>query len=88
VFNAVVQGPNGNLYGVALAGGTTNGGVLFEISTDGSSYTILHKFGDGSVPNDGIAPSGPLLVGSDKNLYGETSSGGTANQGIIFKFSP
>ena len=84
----VVQGPSGNLYGVTQMGGTTGGGVLFELSLDGSSYNILHNFHDGTVPNDGNSPSGPLIVGSDNNLYGETFVGGTANRGTIFRFSP
>jgi uncharacterized repeat protein (TIGR03803 family) len=87
-YDGVVQGPDGSLYGVTLAGGTANGGVLFRINTDGSSFTVLHKFADGSVPNDGAGPSGPLIVGSDNNLYGETSGGGTVNQGTLFRFTP
>jgi uncharacterized repeat protein (TIGR03803 family) len=83
----VVQGPNGNLYGTTSLGGTAGKGIIFEISTDGKSYTILHNFGDGTVPNDGVSPSGSLIVGRDKNLYGTTESGGSANFGTVFKFS-
>jgi len=84
---ALVQGPNGDLYGITLAGGTAGHGVLFEISTLGA-YQIVHNFGDGSVPNDGLAPAGTLIVGSDNNLYGTTTAGGTAGLGTVFKFTP
>jgi uncharacterized repeat protein (TIGR03803 family) len=63
----VVQGPNGDLYGVTSLGGTGGGGILFEVSTLGV-YTILHHFGDGSVPNDGLSPQGSLVLGKDNNL--------------------
>jgi len=83
----VVQGPNGDLYGITSQGGTAGKGILFEVSTDGTSYTVLHNFGDGSVPNDGAAPYGTLIVGQDKNLYGTTSDGGSAGLGTVFEFS-
>jgi uncharacterized repeat protein (TIGR03803 family) len=85
---ALVQGPNRNLYGMTARGGTAKVGTIYEISTDGSSYTILHNFADGSVTNDGYEPSGALTVGSDNNLYGTTTMGGSANLGTIFKISP
>lgn len=83
----VVQGANGSLYGITSQGGTAGKGILFEVSTDGTSYTVLHNFGDGSVPNDGAAPYGTLIVGQDKNLYGTTSDGGSAGLGTVFEFS-
>ena len=85
--DGLVQGPTGNLYGTTGLGGSADGGTIYEIATDGSSYTILHNFGDGSVTNDGNSP-GPLVVGSDNNLYGTTSAGGISNRGTIFKISP
>jgi uncharacterized repeat protein (TIGR03803 family) len=83
----VVQAPNGDLYGITSLGGTTGNGILFEISTDGTSYTILHNFGDGSVTNDGLNPFGTLIVGQDGNLYGTTLNGGSAGLGTVFEFS-
>ena len=85
---SLVQGPNGNLYGVTGQGGTAGFGVIFEISTNSSTYTILHNFGDGSVANDGKDPVGPLVVGKDKNLYGTTTAGGSAGLGTVFKITP
>jgi uncharacterized repeat protein (TIGR03803 family) len=74
----VVLGPNGNLYGTTYSGGTAGNGVIFELSTDGSFYKVLHAFGDGSVPNDGAGSLAPLVVGPDNNFYGTTDNGGTA----------
>jgi uncharacterized repeat protein (TIGR03803 family) len=86
-LGTVVQGPNSNLYGITPLGGTAGHGIIFEVSTLGN-YTIVHNFGDGSVPNDGLSPTGTLVVGKDNNLYGTTTGGGTAGLGTIFKFTP
>jgi uncharacterized repeat protein (TIGR03803 family) len=88
----VVVGPNGNLYGETEAGGTgsdTGGdGILYEITTDGSTYTILHNFRDGSITNDGAYPAGGLTLGADNNFYGATSEGGAYSSGTLFKLTP
>jgi uncharacterized repeat protein (TIGR03803 family) len=86
--NTVVVGPDGNLYGTTTYGGTKNAGVIYQLAPDGSTYTILHHFYDGSVANDGYGPVAPLVVGADKNLYGTTAGGGSANLGVIFKIVP
>jgi uncharacterized repeat protein (TIGR03803 family) len=86
--SGVVFGPNGNLYGVTNVGGSTNRGTIFELSPDGSSYAMLHNFNDGSIANDGQLPNGPLVVGSDNNLYGTTKVGGSQNVGTTFRISP
>ena len=86
-IGALVQGPDGNLYGATTAGGTAGEGTIFEISTDGSVFDVVHNFGDGSVPNDGSTPNGGLILGKDGNLYGTTYNGGSAGLGTVFKFT-
>jgi uncharacterized repeat protein (TIGR03803 family) len=68
--------------------GTAGKGTVYEVSTDGSIFVVLHNFGDGSLPNDGAYPDGTLTVGADGNLYGVTTRGGSAGNGIVFKISP
>lgn len=82
-----VIGPNGNLYGTTLDGGQHDAGVLFELSTDGSTYNVLHYFWDGSIQNDGYGPKG-LVLGSDNNFYGTTGGGGSMDLGVIFELTP
>jgi uncharacterized repeat protein (TIGR03803 family) len=84
----VVQGSTGNLYGTTNTDGTAGKGTVYEVSTDGSTFNVLHNFGDGSVQNDGEFPAGILTVGSDDNLYGVTIGGGSAGNGTVFKISP
>jgi len=85
---ALAQGPNGNLYGLCTYGGIANTGTLYEVSIDGSSFTVLHNFGDGSIQSDGLYPQGSLLLAADNNFYGVTQYGGSAQEGTIFKISP
>ena len=67
----LVQGNDGNFYGVTQIGGTNGGGTVFEISASGS-LAILHSFSG----YDGLSPSAGLVQGSDGNFYGTTVGGG------------
>lgn len=85
--------PNGDLfsdgtflYGMTSDGGANNGGTIFKIKTDGSSYSKLLDFTPSGL-NNGFIPMGSLI--SDGNyLYGMTRKGGTNNLGTIFKIKP
>jgi len=80
----LVQASDGNFYGVAYEGGTfTNHGAIFRI-TPGGSESLVYSFG--SQPGDGSNPSS-LIVGSDGNFYGTTTTGGTNNIGAVFRIS-
>jgi uncharacterized repeat protein (TIGR03803 family) len=89
----LLQGPDGNFYGLTTAGGTegTNWcvtsvgiagcGTIFELTPTGM-LTVLHNFcgpnGCGTLATDGTNPLGRLAIGPDGNLYGTTQSGGLA----------
>ncbi|MGO8674134.1 MAG: choice-of-anchor tandem repeat GloVer-containing protein, partial [Capsulimonadaceae bacterium] len=85
---------DGNFYGVTVHGGSTtaidpNGwgyGTVFRMSPSGT-VTILHNFGDGSVPNDGTWPYAALIQASDGKLYGTTAYGGKADLGTVFSIT-
>jgi uncharacterized repeat protein (TIGR03803 family) len=85
----LVQGGDGNFYGVTSSGGRgvsgSNGflgGTVFKITPEGTE-TILHRF---SGP-DGESPQAGLIQGSDGNFYGTTDSG-TNSLGTVFKLTP
>jgi uncharacterized repeat protein (TIGR03803 family) len=80
---ALIQGTDGNFYGTTEYGGSAGNGTVFKQSPSGP-YTILHNFGDGSVPNDGANPTSALTEGFDGNFYGTTSATG----GTVFKITP
>ena len=79
----LVQASDGNFYGTTGSGGTTGYGTLFRM-TPGGVETVLWNFGNGT---DGFAPQGALVMGSDGNLYGTTSLGGTNASGTIFRIT-
>ncbi len=72
------------LYGMSVAGGAGDSGVIFQLNTDGSGYQILHSFGGGT--GDGSYPLGSLAF-SGSTLCGMTQSGGANNNGTIFSLS-
>lgn len=91
---ALVFDSTGNLYGAVGSGTSSEGGdsqgdgAVFQLkpSTDGTwSELILHSFP--SETGDGKYPSG-LLADSHGNLYGTTTSGGSAGVGTVFEITP
>ena len=82
---SLVQGPDGDLYGVTAAGGPGIGrGSVFEL-TLGGTERVLHLF-SGS-PGDGADPSSPLLLASDGDFYGTTSAGGAHQAGTLYRIT-
>jgi uncharacterized repeat protein (TIGR03803 family) len=75
---------NGWLYGMTPFGGASDYGVVFRVSTDGSSYTNFHSFAGGA--GDGATPYGSLML-SGSTIYGMTYYGGTNNEGVVFTLS-
>lgn len=79
----LAQGRDGNVYGITSTGGTSNLGIVFQITPAGS-FKIIHSF-DGA---HGSTPIGGLVLGADGNLYGTTELGGAHGFGNIFKITP
>jgi uncharacterized repeat protein (TIGR03803 family) len=81
----LIQGIDGALYGTTSLGGTNNYGIVFKVSTDGTSFTPLYSFtGSGG---DGANPYAGLVQGRDGALYGTTLYGGINGYGMVFKLS-
>ncbi len=68
------------LYGSAYYGGSSGQGTVFAVNTDGTGFTNLHSFRDGS---DGANPEGVLLL-SGNTLYGTAYDGGSSGTGTVF----
>jgi len=73
------------LYGNAQTGGTYSKGVIYSISTNGSSYLILYNFGTNA--NDGVTPAWLVINSTGTTLYGITTTGGINNNGTLFSLS-
>jgi uncharacterized repeat protein (TIGR03803 family) len=81
----LVQGSDGALYGTTHGefSGPYSSGTVFKIETNGS-LTNLVVFKNA----DGLNPQAALIQGSDGNLYGTTSGGGTnGGYGTVFKIT-
>src|ERR1041384_1179802 len=75
------------LYGTARTGGSSGGGTVFALHTDGTGFTNLHSFtardpiyytnSDGAYPQAGLSLSGD-------NLYGTAFYGGISGNGTVF----
>jgi len=78
------------LYGTASAGGTTTGGTIFAINTDGTDFTTLYDFtaaDPGTGTNlDGVSPFAGVVL-SGNTLYGTASSAGASGFGTVFALS-
>jgi len=81
--SVAIQG--GSLYGMTHLGGTAGDGVVFRFDLATNQYAVLHQFlggaGDGATPDHG----GLTVKGS--RLYGLTSKGGRANDGVLFQIN-
>ncbi len=82
----VARDSGGNIYGATSDGGAANLGVVYKVTPSGQ-FTLLHSFTGGA---DGAIPESGVILGSDGNLYGSTTNGGTGSQtgvqeGVIFK---
>jgi uncharacterized repeat protein (TIGR03803 family) len=82
----LVQGTDGNFYGTAVDGASTNAGTVFKMTASGK-LTTLYTFCSLTGCTDGINPYGTLVQGTDGNFYG-TTDGDDSNNGTIFKITP
>ena len=83
---ALIVGFGGALYGSTLAGGASDFGTIFKVTTAGMFTTLVEFTGiagtaKGSVPGD-------ILLHSDGNFYGTTMAGGVNDFGTVFKMTP
>jgi uncharacterized repeat protein (TIGR03803 family) len=100
---SLIEGPDGNLYGTTVSGGKGYDdppgffgyGLVFRIGKNGSGFQVIHRFCTVTpYCNDGAYPIGALVAGTDGNIYGLTSSGGTGSGcaepacGTIFRVTP
>lgn len=74
---------DGMLYGTFPNGGGSGSGEIFKIAKDFTGFSIFHTFSG----SDGSDLSTGVLEGSDGHLYGVTKSGGTNDDGVVYKIA-
>lgn len=84
---ALVFDNNGAIFGTTNAGGTENGGVVFELMPFGSTYRqrVLYTFCKAPNCADGRSPQAGVIIDSKGTLYGTTAGGGRYGSGTIFR---
>jgi len=87
-YGNLVLDTAGNLYGTTGKGGAYGGGIVYELtptSSGGWTEHLLHNFGNGE---DGLGPTGGLVLDAAGNVYGTTGAGGAHQKGIVFELTP
>jgi uncharacterized repeat protein (TIGR03803 family) len=89
-YGGLLLATDGNFYGTASNGGTSNQGVVFK-TTPAGAFSIIHNFCPQSGCADGAYPASSLVQGNDGYLYGTTVYGGSSfcghGCGTIFKIN-
>jgi uncharacterized repeat protein (TIGR03803 family) len=84
-FGSLIADSNGNLYGTTVEGGAFGKGIVYVVSSTGTSFTVLYSFAGGAT--DGAYPWGDLIADSSGNLYGTASIQGPGGYGVIYELA-
>jgi uncharacterized repeat protein (TIGR03803 family) len=88
-FGDLTFDKEGNLYGTNQAGGVNRGGTVFKLTPNtngGWASTVLASFPTNTA--DGYYPLAGVALDSSGNVYGTTGSGGSDDDGVVFKLTP
>lgn len=80
----LTQGSSGEFYGAGSGGLLYLGGEIFKIDRAGNE-SVLYSFCNSGYCTDGNGPNPGLVLDEQGNVYGTTSTGGTDNDGVVFK---
>ena len=80
---SVVQGSDGNFYGV----GTSYYGTVYKMTPEGTE-TTLYRFCSQPNCTDGEYLAAGVFLANDGNFYGTTEEGGTGLYGTVYKMTP
>jgi uncharacterized repeat protein (TIGR03803 family) len=85
-YMSLIQSTDGNMYGTTTTGGTYDQGTVFKVTAAGT-LTTLYSFCAKTNCTDGAQPQAGLVQAANGDLYGTTFTGGTKNQGTVFKIT-
>ncbi len=83
----LIEARNKNLYGTTSSGGSEGSGTVFSMSPSGA-VTTLYSFCVLSGCADGAIPETELVQDSSGSFYGTTYTGGTFDDGTVFRITP
>ncbi|MRD46307.1 hypothetical protein GHT07_03390 [Caenimonas koreensis DSM 17982] len=79
--SALVEAPDGSMFGTTAFGGQYGQGTIYRITPDGT-YSVAYALKG----LDGTAPQFGLVRARDGNFYGGTNVGGEHGNGTLFRF--
>jgi hypothetical protein len=81
---ALVELPDGYIYGAAKLGGSSNAGTIFRVRLDGTGLSHVVDFPGGQ---DGRLPTSHLILHSNGSLYGITEFIG-GDGAVLYRINP
>lgn len=85
-YAAMVKTHTMNFYGTTSTGGAHGSGTIFVLTPAGA-LTTLYSFCTLTNCADGADPIAGLILATNSNLYGTTTSGGAHGSGTVFEVS-
>ena len=85
-YSGLALDNSGNLYGTTYYGGADGMGSVYRLKRKSGVWSekLLYSFTGGT---DGGAPLGNVVIDSGGDLFGTTSGGGNAGDGVIFELT-
>jgi uncharacterized repeat protein (TIGR03803 family) len=83
----LIEGSNGNFYGVAGDGGAFGSGTFFELTSVGQ-FKALHSFCAQPGCGTGANPAASPMQASNGNFYGTAARGGFHSGGVVYEITP
>jgi uncharacterized repeat protein (TIGR03803 family) len=80
-YAGLVADSNGDFFGTTQFGGAGSDGTIFELQKNSTSIVTVASFNG----TDGSDPQAPLILDSNDNLFGATTTGGANGKGTIFE---
>jgi uncharacterized repeat protein (TIGR03803 family) len=82
----LTEGSSGTFYGTTSAGGPTDDGLVFSITSAGNFNVIrAFQYDENADTPDGSSPDGNLFISTNGKLYGVASSGGVGDfEGAVY----
>jgi len=84
LYGNLLMDKAGNLYGTTTEGGSSNYGMVWEVSAKGKE-TVLYSFAGGTDGEYAFEQS--LATDGKHTLYGTTEDGGSYGEGVVFKLN-
>lgn len=82
-YGSPIQAADGMIYGTTYTGGSYRLGTVFQFNpATGALKTIINFTGA-----NGSYPKGGVVQASDGNLYGATTAGGSAGNGVVYRIA-